>query len=253
MLPHSPLLQLSPLAQGMLTGRYLAGVCAGIGRATNTDPVLWRVLIVVLTLFGGVGLLVYLVGWLLTPAEGDTASPIEALIGRGESRTSPLIAVLVGFLAVITFLVVVQDSIYAAVLAATVLISALVLINRPRTPQQQPQAYAPAPYVPPPPQYPVHPAPVGAPGTQVTAMQPAGPPAAPPPGAPPPGTFRPPFAPHGPYGGPPPFPPQPPVRPQPRPPKPPKERSPLAQIVLLRATSAASLFSLPEDESHGPT
>src|SRR5205814_2152264 len=33
-------------------GRVLAGVCAAIGRATNTDPVLWRVLFAVLTLAG---------------------------------------------------------------------------------------------------------------------------------------------------------------------------------------------------------
>src|SRR5439155_6027728 len=35
-------------------GRVLAGVCAAIARATNTDPVLWRVLFAVLTLAGGV-------------------------------------------------------------------------------------------------------------------------------------------------------------------------------------------------------
>ncbi len=75
-------------------GRYFAGVCASIGRATNTDPVLWRVLFAVLTLFGGVGLLAYLIGWLLIPADGDTASPIEAVLGRGVSRTSAPVAVI---------------------------------------------------------------------------------------------------------------------------------------------------------------
>src|SRR5437764_14019986 len=49
-------------------GRVLAGVCAASGRATNTDPVLWRVLIAVLSLVGGIGVLVYLVGWLFIPA-----------------------------------------------------------------------------------------------------------------------------------------------------------------------------------------
>ena len=42
----------------------LAGVCGAFGRATNTDPVLWRVVLVVLTIFGGIGVLAYLVGWL---------------------------------------------------------------------------------------------------------------------------------------------------------------------------------------------
>src|SRR5437763_7303428 len=44
-------------------GRVLAGVCAAIGRATNTDPVLWRVLFALLTLARGVSIVVYLVRW----------------------------------------------------------------------------------------------------------------------------------------------------------------------------------------------
>jgi phage shock protein PspC (stress-responsive transcriptional regulator) len=65
-----------------------AGVSGALARATNTDPVLWRVVLVVLTLFGGTGLLAYLIGWLLLPADGDTATPVEALGGHGWSRTS---------------------------------------------------------------------------------------------------------------------------------------------------------------------
>jgi hypothetical protein len=34
-------------------GRYIAGVCGALGRATNTDPVLWRVVLAVLGFFGG--------------------------------------------------------------------------------------------------------------------------------------------------------------------------------------------------------
>ncbi len=71
-------------------GRYVAGVCAALARATNTDPVLWRVVLAVLGFFGGVGVLLYLVGWLVIPAEGDTASPIESLLGQGRSGMAPL-------------------------------------------------------------------------------------------------------------------------------------------------------------------
>ena len=66
-------------------GRYIAGVCAALGRATNTDPVLWRVLLGVLSFFSGVGILIYLIGWLMIPSEGDTASPIESLLGDAAS------------------------------------------------------------------------------------------------------------------------------------------------------------------------
>jgi phage shock protein PspC (stress-responsive transcriptional regulator) len=66
--------------------RYIAGVCGALGRATNTDPVLWRVLLPVLLLVNGLGAVLYLLGVLLIPSEGDTGSPIEALAGRGRSR-----------------------------------------------------------------------------------------------------------------------------------------------------------------------
>src|SRR4051794_29998403 len=75
--------------------RYLAGVCGAFARATNTDPVLWRVLLPVAVLAGGLGAVVYLLAWLLIPAEGDSGSPVEALAGRGRSSMSrPLTIVL---------------------------------------------------------------------------------------------------------------------------------------------------------------
>lgn len=86
-------------------GRLLAGVCGALGRGTNTDPVLWRVLIAVLSIFGGIGLLVYLLGWLLLPADGDTGSPIEALLGRGRSSTSAAMTVVGGGIALVSFAV----------------------------------------------------------------------------------------------------------------------------------------------------
>ena len=64
-----------------VNGRLISGVSGALGRATNTDPVLWRVVLAVLTLFGGLGVLIYVLGWILLPAEGDTAAPIEALLG----------------------------------------------------------------------------------------------------------------------------------------------------------------------------
>ena len=67
-------------------GRMVAGVAGALGRATNTDPVLWRVLFAVLILAGGLGLFAYVVGWLLIPAEGDTGSPLESLDVVPKSR-----------------------------------------------------------------------------------------------------------------------------------------------------------------------
>ena len=111
-------------------GRYIAGVCGALGRATNTDPVLWRVLLAVLGFFGGVGVLIYLIGWLAIPGEGDTASPIESLLGRGRSGMKPLSIVLLGGAAVLTFAFVVNDGFRAALLAVAVLIGAALLLKR---------------------------------------------------------------------------------------------------------------------------
>jgi phage shock protein PspC (stress-responsive transcriptional regulator) len=111
-------------------GRYIAGVSGAIARATNTDPVLWRVVLAVLGVFGGVGVLVYLLGWLLIPAEGDTASPIESLLGRGRSGMAPLSVVLLTAAAIVVFAFVVNDGFRAALLAAAVLIGGVLILRR---------------------------------------------------------------------------------------------------------------------------
>lgn len=69
-------------------GRKFAGVAAGIGYRYGIDPTLVRVAFIVAAVFGGFGVFLYLVGWLLLPEEGDSASPVEALFGRGYSSTS---------------------------------------------------------------------------------------------------------------------------------------------------------------------
>lgn len=47
--------------------KVVSGVCGGLGAYLNTDPVLFRVLFVIFTLFGGIGLLIYLVLWIAVP------------------------------------------------------------------------------------------------------------------------------------------------------------------------------------------
>lgn len=73
--------------------RKLAGVAGGIGRALGVDPILIRVVFVVLTIFGGTGVGLYAAGWLLLPDDQDEASAAEALLGRGRSSVSPVLAV----------------------------------------------------------------------------------------------------------------------------------------------------------------
>jgi phage shock protein PspC (stress-responsive transcriptional regulator) len=73
--------------------RKIAGVAGGLGRAIGVDPVLIRIGFVVLAIFGGPGILLYALGWLLLPADGDEVSAGEALIGKGRSSTPPALAV----------------------------------------------------------------------------------------------------------------------------------------------------------------
>ena len=82
--------------------RKIAGVAGGLGRAFGIDPILIRVVFVVLTVFGGFGGLLYVLGWLLLPADGDEVSAAEALLGRGRSSVPPLLAVGLGVIAVIS-------------------------------------------------------------------------------------------------------------------------------------------------------
>lgn len=62
----------------------LAGVCSGLGAFFGLDPLLFRLLFVVLTLTGGAGVLIYIVLWLLVP-EAKTNS--EKLQMRGKAVT----------------------------------------------------------------------------------------------------------------------------------------------------------------------
>lgn len=128
-------------------GRYLAGVCAAIGRATNTDPVLWRVLLAVLGFFGGVGVLVYVSAWLIIPGEGDSASPIESMLGRGRSSMSPVTVIVLTILVAVSFGYIVTDAFRAVLLGVAILIGGALLLNRDH-PARDAGRVAPAPEVP---------------------------------------------------------------------------------------------------------
>ncbi|SCE94201.1 phage shock protein C (PspC) family protein [Micromonospora matsumotoense] len=130
-------------------GRYLAGVCAAIGRATNTDPVLWRVLLAVLGFFGGVGILVYVAAWLIIPGEGDSASPLESMLGRGRSSMSPITVIVLTITVAVGFGYIVTDAFRAVLLGAAILIGGALLLNRDSRSGAPAAGPAPGPATPP--------------------------------------------------------------------------------------------------------
>lgn len=50
--------------------RILGGVAGGLGEYFGIDPILFRLLFIVFTVFGGGGILLYLLLWIIIPSEG---------------------------------------------------------------------------------------------------------------------------------------------------------------------------------------
>jgi len=49
--------------------KWLGGVCAGIGQVSGIEPWIWRLMFALLFMFGGTGLVVYLLLWIFVPLE----------------------------------------------------------------------------------------------------------------------------------------------------------------------------------------
>lgn len=95
--PPRPPLDLHRLRRSR-TDRKVAGVCGGLGRWADIDPVVFRIVLVVMAVFGGLGLLVYGLLWLLVPEEGSAESEGQRLLsGHPDSGVIwPIILVLLG-------------------------------------------------------------------------------------------------------------------------------------------------------------
>ncbi|MBP2707770.1 PspC domain-containing protein [Microbispora sp. RL4-1S] len=65
-------------------GRIIAGVCSGVGQYIGVDPNILRLALGVASFFGGLGIGVYAVAWLLLPEEGRDASIVQDLIDKNK-------------------------------------------------------------------------------------------------------------------------------------------------------------------------
>ena len=68
-LAPEPAEALRPVLRRSRDDRVIAGVCGGLGRYFGIDPVILRLVFVVLLLAGGSGILLYGVGWIAIPEE----------------------------------------------------------------------------------------------------------------------------------------------------------------------------------------
>lgn len=82
--PDSPIRKLTRSRDN----RWLAGVCGGLANYFNVDAVLFRILFVILA-FMGAGIPIYLIAWLIIPAEGESESIGDSLVRKArEGRKS---------------------------------------------------------------------------------------------------------------------------------------------------------------------
>jgi phage shock protein C len=78
--------------------RMIAGVAGGIGRYLGIDPVIVRILFVVLALAGGGGLLAYLIAWVVVPEEGEGEEALPRSAGTGSSALAGVVLIALGAL-----------------------------------------------------------------------------------------------------------------------------------------------------------
>ncbi len=76
--------------------RVVAGVCGGLSQATGIDVTVLRIAVVLLALGSGIGVLVYAVGWLLVPLEGEQTTILTRAVNdrRGIRLVIALVPVL---------------------------------------------------------------------------------------------------------------------------------------------------------------
>jgi phage shock protein PspC (stress-responsive transcriptional regulator)/predicted membrane protein len=202
------------------TDRKLFGVAGGLGHYAGVDPLIFRILFVVLAVFGGSGILLYALGWLLIPEEGQRESEGQRLF-RGHTSGSTVSTVVAGLVVLILGLVfmgsVLDTGPGIGGLGALVIVGLIValLLNRgQRSGPPQPPASPPYGPVPPP-----EPGTYGqTPGTAYVTPAPAE-------GPPPPPSWTAPTQPI-----------------PPPPPKPPRERSVLGRVTFSVALIVVGLM-----------
>jgi len=81
------------------TNKVLAGICGGFAEYLNLDPVVVRVLWIFLMLFGGSGILLYIISWFVIPLNPTQSSPIGTQgDGAQAARIIGIILVAIGLI-----------------------------------------------------------------------------------------------------------------------------------------------------------
>ncbi|HEX3005017.1 MAG TPA: PspC domain-containing protein [Angustibacter sp.] len=203
--------------------KVIAGVCGGLGRSLGVDPLLIRIVVAVLAVFGA-GVVLYALAWLLLPVDDGTPSVGAQALQRGEHTRSSTVWLAVVLAIAVAIGVAGAVNRWDGPILLTLAVGGLIVWLLRRQPAQAPtQAPAQAPA-----QAPTVSVPYGVPPSAPTATAAASGPADAPttvlpptedagslPEQPPLDPEQPPVPPQPPYAAGPPVPPPPPVPPQP--------------------------------------
>ncbi|MCF6468898.1 PspC domain-containing protein [Nonomuraea sp. MG754425] len=69
-------------------GRIIAGVCSGVGEFVGIDANLVRIGLAIATLFGGAGVALYAIGWLLMPDEEHGTSIVQDIVKKQQNKAT---------------------------------------------------------------------------------------------------------------------------------------------------------------------
>ncbi len=111
-------------------GGRLAGVCQGLALRTGIDVRLIRVATVVLALSGGLGVALYVSGWLLLPAAGRTEVPLARVLPPAQNWDGHTRLAITAVITAAVWLVAGSSTPFG--LAPALVIAALIVVNQRR-------------------------------------------------------------------------------------------------------------------------
>ncbi|MGW1297548.1 PspC domain-containing protein [Streptomyces sp. NPDC002533] len=148
--------------------KVVAGVCGGLGRYCDVDPVIFRIVVGVLSATGGIGLIFYGFAWLLLPADGEDENEARKLLS-GRVDGASLVALLLALIGCGLFLSMLHNRgmlAFAALLTLAVVGFSVWTQSRRTAGTEAPAAPPGAPAAPP---GPAHTGGLGAPPPEVKA------------------------------------------------------------------------------------
>lgn len=96
---------------------WFAGVASGIATRANIDPLIVRGIFIVLAVFGGPGILLYVVGWLLLPAASGKIHLEELVRGRSTSAAMT-VAIIIGAIVAIPLILALLAALFGLTFGA---------------------------------------------------------------------------------------------------------------------------------------